>query len=129
MVVNQLVKYGDAQDPLSAIFAALADPTRRAMLDRLGKGEATVSELAAPFRMSLPAISRHLKVLEQAKLISRGKQAQWRPCRLEARTLKEVSEWASYYRPLWEESLDSLDSYLQRVQTGASTRLAGNDHE
>jgi DNA-binding transcriptional ArsR family regulator len=101
---------------LDATFAALADPTRRAILARLASGEATVTELAAPFDMSLPAISKHLGVLERAGLISRGRDAQRRPCRLEAARLKGVAEWLEHYRHFWEESLDRLDVYLQELQ-------------
>src|SRR5574341_199194 len=97
-------------DHLDATFSALADPTRRAILARLAKREATVTELAAPFAISLPAISRHLKVLERAGLIARGREAQWRPCRLEAAPLKEVAEWVEHYRRNWEESFDRLDA-------------------
>lgn len=104
------------QDTLSATFAALADPTRRAILARLSLGEASVMELAEPFEMSLPAISRHLKVLEHAGLIARGRQAQWRPCRLEAGPLKDVSQWIETYRRYWEQSLDRLDQYLKDLQ-------------
>ncbi|MHB2017312.1 MAG: ArsR/SmtB family transcription factor, partial [Candidatus Xenobia bacterium] len=104
------------QDTLSSTFAALADPTRRAMLARLSSGEATVTELAEPFNMTLPAISKHLKVLERAGLITRGRDAQWRPCRLEASRLKEVSEWLEHYRVFWSESLDRLGEYLREVQ-------------
>jgi DNA-binding transcriptional ArsR family regulator len=100
-----------AQDRLSAILAALADPTRRAILARLASGEATVSELAAPFDMSLPAVSRHLKVLEAAGLVQRGRAAQWRPCRLEPEPLREVAGWLESYRRFWDESLDRLDDY------------------
>jgi len=103
-------------DPLSATFAALADPTRRAILSRLASGEATVSQLAEPFRMSLPAVSKHLKVLERAGLVTRGREAQWRPRRLEAAPLKDVSDWVERYRALWEERLNRLDAYLQRLQ-------------
>ena len=103
-------------DPLSTTFAALADPTRRAILARLAKGEATVTELAEPFEMSLPAISKHLKVLENAGLITRGRDAQWRPCRIEAARLKEVSDWLGHYRRFWEESFDRLDEYLHELQ-------------
>ncbi|WP_207229219.1 ArsR/SmtB family transcription factor [Ktedonosporobacter rubrisoli] len=103
-------------DPLSATFAALADPTRRAILARLSQGEATVNELAAPFQMSLPAISKHIKVLERARLITRARKAQWRPCRLEPQALKAVSDWVEYYHRLWDDSLDSLDDYLQKLQ-------------
>ena len=105
-----------ATDHLSVTLAALADPTRRAILARLAEGEATVKELAAPFPMSGPAISKHLRVLERAGLIARGRDAQWRPCRLEAAPLKEVAEWAERYRQFWEASYDRLDSYLQRLK-------------
>lgn len=103
-------------DPLSATFAALADPTRRAILSRLSEGEVSVKELAEPFRMSLPAVSRHLKVLERAHLITRGRNAQWRPCRLKAQPLKEVANWVESYRQFWEERLDRLDEYLKELQ-------------
>jgi len=103
-------------DPLSTTFAALADPTRRAILARLARSEATVTELAEPFDVSLPAISRHLKVLERAGLIERGREAQWRPCRLQAGPLREVNEWIARYRAHWEESLDRLDQYLTELQ-------------
>ena len=103
-------------DHLSATFAALADPTRRAILARLISGERSVTELAAPFAMSLPAISKHLKVLERAGLISRGREAQWRPCRLEARPLKDAVNWLEHYRRFWEQSLDRLDAYLHEMQ-------------
>jgi DNA-binding transcriptional ArsR family regulator len=104
---------------LNDIFAALADPTRRAILARLTAGEATVTELAEPFAMSLPAVSKHLKVLERAGLIARGREAQWRPCRLEADPLKEVADWLEGYRRFWEQSqqrYDRLDDYLSRAQ-------------
>lgn len=103
-------------DPLSSIFAALADPTRRAILAHLMAGEASVTELAAPFDMSLPGISKHLKVLERAGLIQRGRTAQWRPCRLEAAPLKEVADWLEHYRRFWEQSLDRLGDYLSELQ-------------
>jgi len=103
-------------DPLSTTFAALADPTRRAILSRLASGEATVTQLAEPFRMSLPAISKHLKVLERAGLVTQGREAQWRPRRLEAAPLKEVSDWVEGYRQIWEARLDRLDNYLKRLQ-------------
>lgn len=103
-------------DHLSATFSALSDPTRRAILARLATGETTVTELAEPFEMSLPAISKHLKVLERAGLISRGREAQWRPCRLEASRLKEASDWLERYRQFWEQSLDRLESYLKELQ-------------
>jgi DNA-binding transcriptional ArsR family regulator len=105
-----------ATDRLDATFAALADPTRRAILARLAGGEASVTELAAPFDMSLPAISKHLKVLEKAGLIARGRDAQWRPCRLRAAPLKEVSDWVAHYQRFWEESFDRLDEYLAELQ-------------
>jgi len=104
-------------DQLSSIFAALADPTRRAILTRLMQGEATVTELAQPFEMSLPAVSKHLKVLERAGLITRGREAQWRPCRLEATPLKEVADWMENYRRFWDESYTRLDAYLREMQT------------
>ena len=104
-------------DHLSSTFAALADPTRRAILARLASGEAPVTELAKPFAMSMPAISKHLKVLEHAGLIARSREAQWRPCRLEAGRLKEVSDWVEHYRRFWEQSLDRLDDYLKELQS------------
>ncbi len=103
-------------DQLTATFAALADPTRRAILARLATGEASVTELAKPFAMSQPAISRHLKVLEKAGLISRGRDAQYRPARLETKPLEDVDAWVARYRRLWEERLDRLDEYLKEVQ-------------
>ena len=104
-------------DPLSQTFAALADPTRRAILARLTEGAATVKELSEPFSMSGPAVSKHLRVLERAGLITRGRQAQWRPCELEATPLREVTEWAENYRRFWDESYERLDEYLNRLQT------------
>jgi DNA-binding transcriptional ArsR family regulator len=104
-------------DHLSATFAALADPTRRAILLRLSSGEASVTELAEPFAMSMPAISKHLKVLERAGLIARGREAQWRPCRLEPGPLKGVAEWVEHYRRFWEHSFDRLDHYLREWKT------------
>jgi DNA-binding transcriptional ArsR family regulator len=101
---------------LNATFAALADPTRRAILARLATGEASVTALAAPFDMSLPAVSKHLKVLERAGLIARSRDAQWRPCRLEAAPLREVADWTERYRRFWEESFDRLDVYLRELQ-------------
>jgi DNA-binding transcriptional ArsR family regulator len=101
---------------LDRTFAALADPTRRAILSRLASGEATVTELAEPFEISLPAVSKHLKVLERAGLIARGRERQWRPARLEAGPLREVAEWAEGYRRFWEESYDRLDEYLEELQ-------------
>jgi DNA-binding transcriptional ArsR family regulator len=103
-------------DRLDAAFSALADPTRRAILARLALGEASVKELQEPFDMSQPAISKHLKVLERAGLISRGRAAQLRPCKLEAAPLKEVADWVEHYRQFWEESFDKLDAYLQTIQ-------------
>lgn len=105
-----------APDRLSATFAALADPTRRAILARLAEGPATVTELAKPFPISGPAISRHLRVLERAGLISRERRAQWRPCSLKAEPLKEVAEWTDQYRRFWDASFDRLDRYLQHLQ-------------
>jgi DNA-binding transcriptional ArsR family regulator len=104
-------------DHLSTTFAALADPTRRAILARLASGEAPVTELAEPFKMSMPAISKHLKVLERAGLIARGRDAQWRPCRLEAAPLKGIADWVESYRRFWEQSFDRLDEYLRELQT------------
>ncbi len=103
-------------DTLSTTFSALADPTRRAILARLASGEVSVTELAEPFDMSLPAISKHLKVLERAGLITRGREAQWRPCRLEAKPLKDAAVWIEQYRKFWEQSLDRLDEYLKEIQ-------------
>lgn len=105
-------------DPLSAQFAALADPTRRAILARLSEGEASVNELAEPFDISLPAVSKHLKVLEKAGLISRGREAQWRPARLEPMALKGIAEWMEHYRRYWDASFDRLDAYLKKIQKG-----------
>ena len=102
-----------ATDQLSATFAALADPTRRAILARLASGEASVTELAAPFELSLPGVSKHLKVLQRAGLITQGRQAQWRPCRLEPAGFKVVADWTEGYRRFWDESFDRLDEYLQ----------------
>jgi len=110
-----------AEDQLSMTFAALADPTRRAILARLSGGEATVTELAEPFAISLPAVSKHLKVLERAGLIERGREAQWRPCRLRAERLREVDEWVDQYRKFWEDSLGRLDGYLKQLQTREKT--------
>jgi DNA-binding transcriptional ArsR family regulator len=103
-------------DPLSVTFSALADPTRRAILARLALGETSVTELAEPFSMSLPAISKHLKVLEHAGLIARGREAQWRPCRITPIALKDVDGWLDKYRRFWDESFDRLDDYLQELQ-------------
>jgi DNA-binding transcriptional ArsR family regulator len=103
-------------DRLTATFAALADPTRRAILARLAEGEATVNHLAEPFSCSLPAISRHLKVLEAAGLVSRSREAQWRPCRLETRPLKDANDWITHYRPFWEGGFDRMDAYLRTLK-------------
>jgi DNA-binding transcriptional ArsR family regulator len=105
-----------AHDRLSATFAALADPTRRSILARLSSGEASVQELAKPFDMSLPAVSKHLKVLEKCGLIERRREAQWRHCRIEAKPLEEAVDWMEQYRKLWEEQLDRLDDYLKELQ-------------
>ena len=109
--------FGMLSDPLSTTFAALADPTRRAILARLAAGEASVTELSEPFAMTMPAISKHLKVLERAGLIARGRKAQWRPRRLDAGPLKDVAQWLEHYRRHWEESFDRLESYLGELQT------------
>jgi len=106
----------NTEDQLSAVFAALADPTRRAILARLAEGEASVTDLAEPFEMSLPGISKHLKVLRRAGLIEQGREAQWRPCRLEAGPLREVNDWIGKYRRFWEESFDRLDEYLREPE-------------
>jgi len=103
-------------DRLSNTFAALADPTRRAILARLASGQASVTELAAPFQMTMPAVSKHLKVLERAGLIARGREAQWRPCRLEGEPLRDVADWMEQYRRFWDEGFDRLDDYLQSIQ-------------
>lgn len=104
------------EDRLSATFAALADPTRRAILARLAHGESSVTEIAAPFSISLPAVTKHLKVLERAGLVARSREAQWRPCRLKPAPLREVSDWVEHYREFWEQSLDRLEEYLQQLQ-------------
>ena len=117
---------------LDATFAALADPTRRAILARLARGETTVQELAEPFAMSLPAISKHLKVLEHAGLISRSREAQWRPCRIEPRALKDVDDWLDHYRRFYDESFDRLDRYLKTLQgkdPNKPTRIKGGKKE
>jgi DNA-binding transcriptional ArsR family regulator len=107
-------------DPLDATFSALADPTRRAILARLALGETSVTELAKPFAMSMPAVSKHLKVLERAGLIARGREAQWRPCRLDAGPLKDAASWIEEYRRFWEQSLDRLEDYLRKMKTTAA---------
>jgi DNA-binding transcriptional ArsR family regulator len=104
-------------DQLTSTFSALADSTRRAILARLSKGEMSVTDLAAPFNMSLPGVSKHLKVLEKAGLIARGREAQWRPCRLNAAPLKDVADWVDHYRKFWQESFDRLDVYLKEIQS------------
>lgn len=104
-----------ATDSLSTTFAALSDPTRRAILARLASGQCSVTDLAEPFDMSLPAISKHLRVLEHAGLITRGREAQWRPCRIDATPIREVASWAERYRAIWEQRLDRLDTYLQQL--------------
>jgi len=115
-----------AADHLSTTFAALADPTRRAILARLVTGECSVTELAEPFEMSLPAVSKHLRVLERAGLIARGREAQWRPCRLEAGPLKEVADWTERYRAIWEQRFDRLDTYLYQLK--AKEKKNGRKH-
>ena len=117
-----------ATDHLSRVFAALADPTRRAILERLSQGEAGVQEIAEPFDMTLPAISKHLKVLEKAKLIRRGKDKQWRPCTLEAAPLKQASDWIGDYRQFWEESFERLDEYLKEMQAKEKIKKGEEDH-
>ena len=114
-----------ATDQLDRTFSALADPTRRAIIARLAGGKATVTELAAPFDMSLPAVSKHLKVLERAGLIVRGRERQWRPARLEAGPLKEVADWAERYRQFWEESYDRLEEYLEELQDRGKEKKDG----
>lgn len=116
-------------DALSATLSALADPTRRAILARLSSGETSVTKLAEPFAMSMPAISKHLKVLERAGLIARGREAQWRPCRLEAGPLKDVSDWLEHYRRFWEESFDRLDEYLIELKNKDSKEKKKHAHK
>jgi DNA-binding transcriptional ArsR family regulator len=118
-----------ATERLDRTFAALADPTRRAILGRLAAGEASVTELAEPFEMTLPAVSKHLKVLERAGLIARGRERQWRPARLEAEPLREVAEWAERYRRFWEERYDRLDDYLEELQGRGPKQGKGKDDE
>lgn len=108
--------FNASTDQLSATFAALADPTRRAILARLSLGETSVTELAQPFQMTMPAVTKHLKVLERAGLITRGREAQWRPCKLDAAPLKDAASWVDQYRQFWEARLDRLDDYLQQLQ-------------
>jgi DNA-binding transcriptional ArsR family regulator len=109
-------------DSISSTFAALADPTRRAILARLALGETSVTELAEPFEMSMPAVSKHLRVLERAGLITRGREAQWRPCKLKAEPLRQAAGWLDEYRQFWEQSFDRLDEYLQRLQAEAKEK-------
>lgn len=118
MLINQSVQYDNAPDQLSQTFAALADPTRRGILASLRSGEVSVTELAKPFEMSLPAITKHLKVLERAGLITRGRDAQWRPCKLRAEPLKDAEAWIDQYRRFWDGSFDRLDAYLRDLQDG-----------
>ena len=117
-----------ATDDLSRVFGALADPTRRAILERLSQGEAGVQELAKPFDMTLPAISKHLKVLEKAKLIRRGKDKQWRPCTLDAKALKRANDWIAEYRQFWEESFERLDEYLKEIQELEKKKKGDDDN-
>ena len=117
MLINQLVKYNSIDLRLNKLFAALADPTRRSILGQLSRGEVSVNDLAKPYSMSVPAISKHLKVLEQAGLISKTKKAQWRQCRLEVDSLKEAAQWLEKQQMLWENNLDNLDNYLKKVQS------------
>jgi DNA-binding transcriptional ArsR family regulator len=112
-------------DSISSTFAALADPTRRAILARLALGETSVTKLAEPFEMSMPAVSKHLRVLERAGLITRGREAQWRPCKLKAEPLREAAGWIDEYRQFWEQSFDRLDEYLQRLQAEAKQKHEG----
>ncbi|HEX2234709.1 MAG TPA: metalloregulator ArsR/SmtB family transcription factor [Actinomycetota bacterium] len=114
-------------EQLDRTFSALADPTRRAILERLAAGEASVTELAKPFEMTLPAVSKHLKVLERAGLVARGRERQWRPARLEAGPLKEVADWAERYRRFWEERYDRLDEYLEELQGRGKEREDGHE--
>jgi DNA-binding transcriptional ArsR family regulator len=114
-------------DPLSATFSALADPTRRAILARLALGETSVTELAKPFAMSLPAISKHLKVLEHAGLIARGREAQWRPCRIAPAALKDVDGWLENYRRFWDENFDRLDDYLRELQAQEKSKKSSKE--
>jgi len=116
-----MVEYNVATDRLSVTLAALADPTRRAILARLARGEATVTELAEPFELSLPGVSKHLKVLRQAGLVAQVRRAQWRPCRLEATPLRDVADWVERYRDLWDRRFDRLDDYLREVQVEEGT--------
>ena len=118
-----------ATDQLSVTFAALADPTRRAILSRLSEGEASVTELAKPFHLSLPGISKHLKVLQRAGLVRQSRKAQWRPCRLDGARLKEAADWVGEYRQFWDESFERLDEYLATVQKEETHDNEGRDHD
>src|SRR5436309_14175900 len=118
-VFYRMVKYNQ----LDLTFAALSDPTRRAILSRLARGEASVTDLAKPFKMSLPAVSKHLKVLQRAGLVVQSREAQWRPCRLEAKPLKDVADWVEHYRAYWEHSFDELDRYLHKIQSKGRKRV------
>jgi DNA-binding transcriptional ArsR family regulator len=122
-----MVQQQSSSDRLSTTFGALSDPTRRAILARLAAGETSVTELAAPFEMSLPAVSKHLKVLERAGLIARGREAQWRPCRLAAGPLKDVAEWCEHYRRYWEQNLDRLEDLLTELQATPKGRKNGRE--
>src|ERR1700755_3499757 len=122
---NRMVKYDMATDHLSSTFAALADPTRRAILAKLASGEASVNEIAKPFKMSLPAVSKHLKVLSRAGLVKRGRTAQWRPVALQAAPLKEALDWIDRYRDFWEQSFDRLDEYLKELQAKQADEVKG----
>jgi DNA-binding transcriptional ArsR family regulator len=124
-----MVKYKMSSNRLSTTFAALADPTRRAILARLITGDVSVTELAEPFEMSLPAVSKHLKVLERAGLIARGQDAQWRPCRLKAAPLKDVADWVQHYRRFWEESFDRLEDYLVELKNVQAKNSTTNKKE
>jgi len=126
-LINRLVMYMDSER-LNATFAALSDPTRRAILSRLADGESSVKDLARPFRISAPAITKHLKVLERAGLITRSRDAQWRPCRLNARPLREAATWLVDYRRFWEESFDRLDEYLRSQTRPRATRSKAHGH-
>ncbi|MGO1053333.1 ArsR/SmtB family transcription factor [Crossiella sp. CA198] len=119
----------ETEDQLSVVFAALSDPTRRAILSRLAEGEATVNQIAEPFAMSLPAVSKHLKVLERAGLITRGREAQWRPCRLDARPLAGATDWLERYRKFWSDSFDRLDDHLRLLQEQAPRQQKGQDDD
>ena len=122
LLLFNVIANNDMDDQVTSTFAALADPTRRAILARLALGETSVTELAAPFEMSMPAVSRHLKVLERAGLILRGREAQWRPCKLNPKPLKEAAEWLEEYRQFWEQSFDRLEEYLKMMQAKEKRR-------